>query len=108
MSDVLDGTTISSWGRMEFDATLPAGTTLQVQTRSGNSFEPNRLWSDWSPPIQKTDEQILSPKARYLQFKVLFRTQTGNVFAFAPKNRALFTSRPMSRRRLKSWRSCRE
>ncbi len=79
VSDVLDGITISSWGRMEFDATLPAGTTLQVQTRSGNSFEPNSLWSDWSPPIQKTDEQILSPKARYLQFKVLFRTQTGNV-----------------------------
>jgi len=78
VSDVLDGMTISSWGRMEFDATLRAGTTLQVQTRSGNSFEPNRLWSDWSPPIQKTEEQILSPKARYLQVKVLFRMQTGN------------------------------
>ncbi len=79
VSDVLDGMTVSSWGRIEFDGTIPAGTTLQVQTRSGNSFEPNSLWSDWSPPIQKTDEQILSPKARYLQFKVLFRSQTGNV-----------------------------
>lgn len=78
MSDVLDTKTVSSWGKMEFDADLPAGTTLQVQTRSGNSFEPNSMWSDWSPPIQKKGEQILSPKSRYLQFKVLFKTQSGN------------------------------
>lgn len=78
VSDVLDTKTVSSWGKMEFDAELPAGTTLQVQTRSGNSFEPNRMWSDWSPPIQKKEEQILSPKARYLQIKVLFKTQSGN------------------------------
>jgi hypothetical protein len=78
-SDVLDARTISSWGRIEFDGQLPAGATIQIQTRSGNSFEPNGMWSDWSPPIQKKEEQILSPKARYLQFKVLFKTQSGNV-----------------------------
>ena len=79
VSDVLDARTVSSWGRMEFDGQLPAGATVQIQTRSGNSFEPNSMWSDWSPPIQKREEQILSPKARYLQFKVLFKTQSGNV-----------------------------
>jgi WD40 repeat protein len=78
-SDVLDTRTVSSWGRMEFDGQLPAGGSIQIQTRSGNSFEPNSMWSDWSPPIQKREEQILSPKARYLQFKILFRTQSGNV-----------------------------
>jgi len=78
VSDVLDTKTVSSWGKIEFDAELPAGTTLQLQTRSGNSFEPNSMWSDWSPPIQKKEEQILSPKARYLQFKILFKTQSGN------------------------------
>jgi hypothetical protein len=79
-SDVLDTRTVSSWGRMEFDGELPAGATIQIQTRSGNSFEPNSMWSDWSPPIQKREEQILSPKARYLQLRVLFKTQAGNVF----------------------------
>jgi hypothetical protein len=78
-SEVLDARTISSWGRMEFDGQLPAGATIQIQTRSGNSFEPNSMWSDWSPPIQKNNEQILSPKARYLQLKVLLKTQSGNV-----------------------------
>jgi hypothetical protein len=76
-SDVLDAGTLSSWGRLEFDADQAAGTTLQIQTRSGNSFEPNTTWSDWSPPIQKKEEQILSPKGRYLQFKALFKTQSG-------------------------------
>jgi sugar lactone lactonase YvrE len=77
LSDVLDTKTVSSWGKLEFEAELQAGTTLQLQTRSGNSFEPNSLWSDWSPPYQKEEEQILSPKARYLQLKILFKTQSG-------------------------------
>jgi len=77
LSDVLDTKTVSSWGKLEFEAELPAGTTLQLQTRSGNSFEPNSLWSDWSPPYQKGEEQILTPKARYLQLKILFKTQSG-------------------------------
>ncbi len=77
VSDVLDAGTLSSWGRLEFDADLAAGATLQIQTRSGNSFEPNTTWSDWSPPIQKKEEQILSPRGRYLQFKALFKMQTG-------------------------------
>jgi hypothetical protein len=78
ISDVLDARTMASWGRLEFDGLIPAGTTIQVQTRSGNSFEPNGMWSDWSPPIQKKEEQILSPKARYLQFKALLKTQSGS------------------------------
>lgn len=78
VSDVLDTGTVSSWGKLDFDADLPAGTTLQIQTRSGNSFEPNSMWSEWAPPIQKRGEQILSPKARYLQFKALLKTQSGN------------------------------
>jgi hypothetical protein len=77
-SDVLNAKTISSWGKLDFEGQAPVGTTLQIQTRSGNSFEPNSLWSDWSPPIQKLEEQILSPKARYLQLKVLFRAPAGN------------------------------
>ncbi len=78
VSDVLDTRTVSSWGRLEFDGSTSSGATIQIQTRSGNSFDPNGTWSDWSPPIQKKEEQILSPKARYLQFKALFKTQSGN------------------------------
>ena len=80
LSQVIDTRTVSSWGRMEWELEVPPGCNLQFQTRSGNSNRPNVTWSDWSPPYQnKEGEQILSPKARYLQFRVIFKTQSGKV-----------------------------
>lgn len=80
LSLVLDAKVLSSWGKISWEAELPSGAILQFQTRSGDSFEPSQTWSDWSPPYQKKDgEQILSPKARYLQFKVLFKAVSGKM-----------------------------
>lgn len=80
LSRVYDTKIISSWGRMKWEAQMPSETLLQFQTRSGNSSEPNQTWSDWSPPYQKTQgEQILSPRARYIQFKVIFKTQSAKI-----------------------------
>lgn len=80
VSGVLDARTLSKWGKISWEAEVPSGTTLQFQTRSGNSGEPNKAWSEWSPPYQKTGgEQILSPKGRYLQFKIMFKSQSGKV-----------------------------
>jgi sugar lactone lactonase YvrE len=77
VSPVLDARTLASWGRVVWDADVAAGASIQLQSRSGNTNEPNATWSEWSPFYSKTEEQILSPKARFLQVKVLFRTQTG-------------------------------
>jgi len=80
ISSVKNTKTVSSWGRISWESELPSGTTLQFQTRSGNSKEPNKMWSDWSPPYQKEEgESILSPKARYIQFRVMFKTQSGKL-----------------------------
>lgn len=77
-SQVLDANLLSSWGRVQWDAELPSGTSIQIQTRSGNSNLPSQTWSNWSPPYQNSEgEQILNPKGRYLQFKILFRTDSG-------------------------------
>jgi hypothetical protein len=76
-SPVLDARTQASWGRILWDAAVPAGAAVQLQTRSGNTAVPNATWTDWSPFYSKTEDQVLSPKARFLQVKVLLRTQTG-------------------------------
>ncbi|MCK7476432.1 MAG: hypothetical protein M0C28_01725 [Candidatus Moduliflexus flocculans] len=76
-SPVLDARTPASWGRLVWDAAVAAGASVQLQSRSGNTNEPNATWSDWSPFYGKTEEQVLSPKSRYLQVKVTLRTQTG-------------------------------
>ncbi|MBN2246590.1 MAG: hypothetical protein JW755_12170 [Candidatus Aminicenantes bacterium] len=80
ISQVFNAKILSSWGRIEWDAVLPEGTTLQLFTRSGNSNEPSQSWSEWSPPYQNNKgEQILSPKARFLQFKAMFKSQSGRI-----------------------------
>jgi hypothetical protein len=78
LSPVWDARLLASWGRIEWDAALPAGASLQLQSRSGNAVEPGPSWSEWSPPYQKpAGEQVLSPRARYLQFRSLLKAQSG-------------------------------
>jgi hypothetical protein len=80
LSSVLDAKMVASWGKVLWESELPAGTTLQVETRAGNSSEPGSAWSEWSPPYQKKEgEQILNPRARYLQYKVMFKTPSGRL-----------------------------
>jgi hypothetical protein len=75
LGPIWDAKLASVWGRIDWDAVLPAEGVLQFQSRSGNSAEPGSTWSEWSPPYQKADgEQILSPKARYLQIRALFKS----------------------------------
>ena len=74
---VLDARTQAAWGRLVWEGALAAGATIQLQSRSGNTAEPNGTWTDWSPFYNKTEEQVLSPKSRFLQVKVLFRTPSG-------------------------------
>lgn len=90
-SRVLDAKTLSSWGRITWDAELPPGASVQFLTRSGNSAGPDRTWSDWSPPYQKADgEQILSPKGRYLQYMVRFKAESGRMSPRLKKSSLFF------------------
>ncbi len=75
LGPVWDAKLASQWGHIDWEAALPAEGVLQFQSRSGNTAEPGSTWSEWSPPYQKTDgEQILSPQARYLQVRALFKS----------------------------------
>ena len=79
-SRVLDAKTLSKRGRIEWDAEIPSGAIILFLTRSGNSVEPDRTWSDWSPPYMSAQgEQILSPKGRYLQFTVRFKAESSRM-----------------------------
>ncbi len=77
VSPVLDARTLASWGRVVWEASAGVGASVQLQSRSGNTREPNATWSEWSPFYGKVEEPVLSPKARFLQVKVLLRTQSG-------------------------------
>jgi hypothetical protein len=52
---------------------MQPGSQLELFTRSGNSRTPDDTWSAWSGPYKNADgDQVLSPKARYLQWKAVF------------------------------------
>jgi hypothetical protein len=71
-SDVRDARMVASWGTIAWRATTPAGTRVEVQTRSGNTRTPDDAWSEWSPPYGDADgSRIASPNARYLQWRAV-------------------------------------
>jgi len=81
-SVVLDAGQVSLWGMANVTATLPEGTSMSVETRSGNAADPElAAWSQWSaahtlmpdanlPALQPREMQIVSPPARFLQYRL--------------------------------------
>jgi len=70
-SKVRDTETVSTWGRLRWDATAPSGTHIEVRTRSGNTGNPDSTWTDWSAPYTRPDgDAVTSERARFLQVKV--------------------------------------
>ncbi|HET7290851.1 MAG TPA: PQQ-binding-like beta-propeller repeat protein [Vicinamibacteria bacterium] len=77
-SKAKDTETVSTWGRIRWEATLPAGTGVQIQTRAGNTANPDPTWSEWSPAYaQKDGDPILGERARYLQVRAVLSGKDG-------------------------------
>ena len=71
-SDVKDARLVSTWGVVAWRASTPAGTKVEIYTRSGNTRTPDEAWSEWNGPYANADgSQIMSPKARYLQWRAV-------------------------------------
>ena len=95
LSAVRDAETVATWGTVRWRATTPAGTSIELFTRTGNTEEPNDTWSAWSESYSDpTGSQVTSPKARYIQWKAqLTGGETSPVLlsvttAYLPRNLA--------------------
>jgi hypothetical protein len=70
-SEVRDAESLATWGAISWRGTAPTGTEVRLYTRSGNTQSADDTWSPWSAAYLNPDgEQITSPKARYLQWKI--------------------------------------
>jgi hypothetical protein len=75
-SDVRDAQTVAAWGTIRWRTQTPAGTRVDIATRSGNTRTPDETWSDWTAAYAtSTGSAITSPRARYLQWRAIL---TGN------------------------------
>jgi hypothetical protein len=93
-SDVKDARLVSTWGVISWRATAPAGSKVEIYTRSGNTRTPDEAWSAWAGPYATADgSPITSPKARYLQWRAVLSgtataapTLTSVSSAYLPRN----------------------
>ncbi len=77
-SKVKDTETVSTWGRIRWEADVPAAAGLEIQTRSGNTATPDSTWSEWSPSYtQKDGDPIRGDRARYLQVRAILKGKDG-------------------------------
>lgn len=77
-SKVLDAKTVASWGKITWRTSNPGGGTVELSTRSGNTEKPDNSWSDWSGfYTTAAGQQITNPRARYLQWRAVFKRGTG-------------------------------
>ena len=92
-SDVRDAGTVATWGAIRWRAALNGG-RIEVVTRSGNTSTPDETWSAWSKPhTDANGEQITSPNARYLQWRLTMTAERGSgpmltsvTAAYLPRN----------------------
>jgi outer membrane protein assembly factor BamB len=78
VSKVKDTDTVSSWGRVSWEGTVPPGTEVRLQTRAGNTATPDTTWTEWSPPVTRAGgEAARSERARFLQLRVTLAGKGG-------------------------------
>jgi len=87
----------ATWGTLSWEAEIPAGTRIEIATRSGNRPAPDESWSGWSAPAASgRGSAIQSPPGRYLQWKAeLSRIKTDEVPIL---DHVLVTALPENRR----------
>lgn len=71
-SETRDAQMVSTWGAISWRGIVPAGSRVEISTRSGNTETPDETWSPWSAAYPtKEGSPITSPKARYLQWRAV-------------------------------------
>ena len=97
-SQTFDARIFSRWGRLEWwgenGVSAGKGAPVQFYVRSGNTSNPEKNWSPWAGPYTAgKGEKVDVPPARFVQWKVAFRSQPGHApniawvsLSYLPKN----------------------
>jgi hypothetical protein len=80
---IRDAKVVARWGQLSWRGTLPGGSKVEFQTRSGNSGRPDSTWSDWSAASEwksgdTGNAAVVSPGARYIQWRAKFERGGGD------------------------------
>ena len=97
ISDVQNAGTTVKWGNMQIESDIPAGTSVKLSTRSGNTEEPDKTWSEWTreDTFKNKFAEIKCPAARFMQYKLILSARNAQTYPvvkavnsfYAPPNR---------------------
>jgi hypothetical protein len=73
VSKVYDAKISSKWGRVDFDADVPSGSSIVVYTRTGDNLNPDNTWEGWKKA--SADFLVKSSAARFIQFKIILKSK---------------------------------
>lgn len=71
-SRVFDAGTVADWHTAVWDADEPAGTSLAMHVRTGDTARPGRSWSSWRHLRRSGD--LVTARSRHLQYRVELAT----------------------------------
>ncbi len=75
VTKVIDTGRVSDFGNIQWQVNSPQNCSITFQTRSGETSNPDKTWSEWSPEYSMADGQkILSPSGRFLQVRANFKS----------------------------------
>lgn len=69
VSRVKDAELLSSWGRVSWEGDAPAGSSVSLETRVGNTATPDSSWTEWT--AVGPDGSATREKARFIQLRLL-------------------------------------
>lgn len=74
VSQAFDAQSAVRWGRARLFGRFPQGSSMLFSTRSGNTADPEKYWSDWSKEVAVAaageELPVASPNARRIQFRL--------------------------------------
>lgn len=70
LSPVHDSKNPARWGRISWQARVPKDGSVLLETRTGNTTDPDSTWSAWSGAYTDSDgSSVASPPGRFIQYR---------------------------------------
>jgi len=78
-SDLIDADQPAKWGKLQIEADIPQGCSVQVASRSGNVKDVNDpTFSPWTELVKMTEPvQLRCPLGRFCQYKLVLQSEDG-------------------------------
>jgi len=79
-SDLIDAGQPAKWGKLQLEADIPRGCTVQVASRSGNVKDVNDpTFSEWTELVEVSEPiQLNCPLGRFCQYKLVLQSEDGD------------------------------